>query len=66
MTHAREAAAMSQPTKPTSTTETKSKPSQPADQALPDTDLEKVTGGKGKTSDFTFTHLYDKSSPSLG
>ena len=57
---------MSQPTKPTSTTETKSKPSQPADQALPETDLEKVTGGKGKTSDFTFTHLYDKSSPSLG
>lgn len=53
---------MSQPTKPTS-----EKPQQPSEEsALPEAELEKVTGGKVAVSDIKFIKLYDKSSPNLG
>jgi len=43
---------------------TKAKQKPAADQLSQD-ELEKVSGGKGKATptDFTFTHVYDKSSP---
>jgi type VI protein secretion system component Hcp len=36
------------------------------DQALPDAELEKVSGGKVQVHDITITKHYDKSSPGLG
>lgn len=55
---------MSQSDKPTS----KQPKRQPTDKALPEAELEKVSGGKGtvSTSDIVITKQYDKSSPSLG
>ena len=56
---------MSQPTKPTSdTSNTQEKPGA-ADQALPDTELEKVSGGKVQLNDIKIVKQYDKSSPGL-
>jgi len=53
---------MSQPAKP--------KAEQPkterTDKPLPETELEKVSGGKTTISDITITKHYDKSSPNLG
>jgi type VI protein secretion system component Hcp len=53
---------MSQPTKPTAD---QSK-TQNDDKALPDAELEKVSGGKVQLHDITFTKKVDKSSPSIG
>jgi type VI protein secretion system component Hcp len=64
-TDAKEPAVMSQPTKPTSATETQSK-KQPTDTALPEAELDKVSGGKVQLHDLNITKVVDKSSPSLG
>ncbi len=53
---------MSRSDKPTS----KKPDAQRTDQPLPETELEKVSGGKVTTSDITITKHYDKSSPYLG
>ena len=53
---------MSQPDKPTS----KQPKKQTSDKALPEAELEKVSGGKVSTSDIVITKHYDKSSPNLG
>ncbi len=56
---------MSQPTKPTSDpSDAQAKPG--GAEALPDTELEKVSGGKASVHDNTITKHYDKSSPTLG
>ena len=54
---------MSQPTKPTSTESKTKEKTTGADQALPDAELEKVSGGKATFQDMTFTHKVDKASP---
>ena len=64
-TDAKEPAVMSQPTKPTSIPKSKSK-MQPADQALPEAELDKVSGGKVQVHDLNITKVVDKSSPSIG
>ncbi len=56
---------MSQPTKPTS--DRSNAQEKPADaEALPDTELEKVSGGKVAMGEIKVTKHYDKSSPTLG
>ena len=52
---------MSQPDKRTS----KQPKAQPTDKALPEAQLEKVSGGKTQLSDIPITHTYDKASPKL-
>jgi type VI protein secretion system component Hcp len=53
---------MSQPTKPTSNPSK----AQKDDKALPEAELEKVSGGKVQLHDITITKQVDKSSPSIG
>jgi type VI protein secretion system component Hcp len=53
---------MSQSDKPTS----KQPETKPTDKTLPETELDKVSGGKGNVGDIVFTKHYDKSSPNLG
>jgi type VI protein secretion system component Hcp len=56
---------MSQPTKPTS--HQSEAPEKPAGAGtLPDSELEKVSGGKVTISDIKIVKQYDKSSPTLG
>jgi type VI protein secretion system component Hcp len=56
---------MSQPNKPTSDTSNAQAKPVAVVQALPDTELEKVSGGKVQVHDITITKHYDKSSPGL-
>ena len=58
---------MTKDSKSPSNASTKAK-QKPAANELSQDELEKVSGGKGKASpgDFTFTHVYDKSSPIVG
>jgi len=57
---------MSQPTKPTSDKSNAREKPLAADPALPDAELEKVSGGKVQVHDITIAKHYDKSSPTLG
>jgi len=57
---------MSQPSKPTSSTSTAPQKFEAVDQALPDAELETVSGGNVKLNEIKFVKLYDKSSPVLG
>jgi|UPI0004820B03 type VI protein secretion system component Hcp len=59
-------AAMSQPTKPTSAQSNSQEQPTGTDQALPETELENVSGGKVVIHDLTITKPIDKSSPTLG
>jgi len=57
---------MSQPSKPTSSTSTTQQKPEAVDQALPDPELETVSGGNVKLNEIKFVKKYDKSSSGLG
>jgi len=57
---------MSQPSKPTSSTSTTQQKPEAVDQALPDPELETVSGGNVKLNEIKFVKQYDKSSSGLG